>query len=395
MKICSRFRLLIQVAMLAVISMIATTTAQAADSFLPPHIYKEVSFQDIHNLWCEEPIILCSQYGLLKGTSNTEFSPDQPLTYAQITVIAARLQDILDGGDGTIPSPSKGMPWYLPAQHRLAETGSLPEHLKWQLENQPSASCRRNIFVETLTAVLEKTSAVLSSINQVPILPDCEDPAVLSFYQAGILGGTDRWGSFQGTEILNRGQAAAILSRIIIPERRLHISLEHFDLCKDILHLPPNQVFFTVNDKKYTAQQYAVVITAAIACPPIHSEPVPAQIIQDLYPFCYNYIAVETLAEKQNIGLTVEESNDITLKAAARSGYRGLPAVYWVWQERILLLEEKLERYYQKCGVDFHTIREETAGILQNAAIIAPELYALDLAAIHERMKNYPESYWH
>lgn len=160
MKILSHVRLLIQVMILTVISAISATTAQATDSFSFPQIYKEVSFQDIHNLWCEESIILCCQHGLLKGTSNTEFSPDQPLTYAQITVIAARFQDLLHGGEGTIPSASKGMPWYLPAQNKLAQTGSLPEHLKWQLENQPSASCRRNIFVETLAAVLEETSTV-------------------------------------------------------------------------------------------------------------------------------------------------------------------------------------------------------------------------------------------
>nr|WP_325258046.1 S-layer homology domain-containing protein [uncultured Oscillibacter sp.] len=52
-----------------------------------------------------EAIKLCYERGLMNGTSETSFDPQGKLNVAQLVVLAARLYDLQNGGDGTIPDP--------------------------------------------------------------------------------------------------------------------------------------------------------------------------------------------------------------------------------------------------------------------------------------------------
>ena len=74
-----------------------------------------------------------------------------------------------------------------------------------------------DLLAQTLTAA----GVDLPSINPNAAVPDTSDKNMLSFYQAGLLTGTDRYGTFRGNESLNRGQAAAILARLIDPAQRV------------------------------------------------------------------------------------------------------------------------------------------------------------------------------
>lgn len=77
----------------------------------------------------------------------------------------------------------------------------------------------------------------LPAINDVDRVPDNMDPAVLALYNAGILTGSDTYGTFDEDGTLNRGQAAAMLARLVDPSLRQRFTLEPFDLCTDVLGL--------------------------------------------------------------------------------------------------------------------------------------------------------------
>ena len=51
-----------------------------------------------------EAIKLCYERGLMNGTSDTAFNPQGKLNVAQLVVLAARLYDLQNGGDGTVPT---------------------------------------------------------------------------------------------------------------------------------------------------------------------------------------------------------------------------------------------------------------------------------------------------
>lgn len=50
-----------------------------------------------------EAIKLCYERGLMNGTSDTAFSPQGKLNVAQLVVLAARLYNLQNGGNGTVP----------------------------------------------------------------------------------------------------------------------------------------------------------------------------------------------------------------------------------------------------------------------------------------------------
>ena len=50
-----------------------------------------------------EAVKLCYERGLMNGTSDTAFNPQGKLSIAQLVVLAARLYDLQNGGDGTVP----------------------------------------------------------------------------------------------------------------------------------------------------------------------------------------------------------------------------------------------------------------------------------------------------
>lgn len=61
-------------------------------------------FSDVaQDSWCYEAVKLCYEAGLMNGTTDTTFSPQSPLTAAQLTVLAARLYDLRSDGTGVVP----------------------------------------------------------------------------------------------------------------------------------------------------------------------------------------------------------------------------------------------------------------------------------------------------
>lgn len=61
----------------------------------------------------------------------------------------------------------------------------------------------------------------LPAINSISSLPDTDDEEVLRFYNAGILTGMDKFGTFNGDKPLSRKEMAAMLSRIARPSLRM------------------------------------------------------------------------------------------------------------------------------------------------------------------------------
>ena len=333
--------------------------ADETEILIPRIRTDEPGFTDIQDIWCEESVRLCWQTGLMAGTSETTFSPEGKLSTTQLFVIAARLQDLLSGGTGIFREPNAGEKWYEPALEHYAkavETANvtlvptLSESVA-QLAYATDGPAPRRWFVQLLSGALEASGTELPVINEPVKIPDSDEHAVHVFYRAGILNGTDRCGRFRGTSDLTRGQAAAILARIIDPNQRLSFSqkdFEEYDLCRDILQLDPEMVLFTVEGKEYTVLQYAedILSAAYTANHPMHGEPDPEGTLRDIRTFCYFTIAPVTLAESAGIALTETEEANLLSTAREKDGYRGLSSDYWLWKDRVGLLKNKLEKYY-------------------------------------------------
>lgn len=399
----------------ALVLLIVPALAKEPETLVTRIRTDEPSFTDTQGIWCEENIRLCWQIGLLAGTSERTFSPEDELSKAQVIVIAARMQDLLSGGTGAFQEPKDGEAWYAPALRHfdtvLQMAGIKLETplSKWvEFPVSPKdPACRRELVL-LLSAALEASGTKLPAINENVKIPDSADSAVHAFYQEGILNGMDRYGCFKGSNELNRGQAAAILSRILAPNQRLTFSQEdfqEFDLCRDVIQLDPDMALFTVDGTDYTVLQYAneIVTSADSINHPMHSEPDPEGALRNIREFCTFTIAPVTLAESVGVSLTETEEALLLQTAAEKDGYRGLPSNYWAWKDRSELLENKLDAYYAELyGSEWNTeefslsrfLFEEGRRLLESA-VLSPNMDKADLSGIERRKHEFPESVFH
>ena len=398
--------------------------AAEGDDWLVPKIREAPSFTDMAGVWCEDAVQTVFEAGLMRGRADGSFNPSGELTGAHIVTICARLYVLLTGGDGVLPEPAEGQEWYDPAYaslsqalDRMGATGSTPTALHAQtldlLEDIPPADpVHRQTFVSLLVETLQTADVTLPSINQITVVPDFRSPGVLSLYNAGILTGSDQYGSFGGGELLNRGQAAAILARLVDPAQRVTFTPAPFDLCADVLGLEADSQAISIEYDGIAAELSADIVAPALC------EQLERQynrmlvdgpnangldlVLRDTIASLKEDVAISRLAAQLGITVTDEELEETY--GPVVSGYRGMTAAAQQWENTCALLYDKLlDAHIEEYGTDTmgpnpHMIpwgQEVLDGDLsdmtdQMTSLIAPEIQNLDLAAAQARLVNSP-----
>lgn len=252
------------------LSLTAPATAYGKDYLVSQKKTYSTAFTDTQGTWCDDAVRTCYEAGLLEGKSTDRFAPKDSLTYAQITVITARLHELMNGGDGVFPAPAEGAAWYQPAAGYLAGAlanadSSAAEYLLTVLEllaDNSQDPCDRYDFAWFLSAILPEN--ILTPINAITVLPDTEDSDVLRLYNAGILTGSDEYGTFRGMDVLNRGQAAAMLARIIAPGQRVKFTPKALVMSQALLGLAPETEILTVGGQSISAELYTYALVQNI-----------------------------------------------------------------------------------------------------------------------------------
>lgn len=191
---------------------------------------------------------LCYETGLMTGT-DVGFEPNKVLTTAEAVTLAARVGATLRGE--AIRPAQPGEPWWEPyREYRFpyggGEGGSAPA-IRWDF-----------LFMLYQYAY---EFGLLEPINTVTALPDSDDAMVLAYYNAGILTGVDKYGTFAGGKSLTRAEAAAMVSRIVRPELRLSFTPADYSPFT-AAYLTPDTVMF---DTGLTAEEYLITVNNAIA----------------------------------------------------------------------------------------------------------------------------------
>lgn len=206
------------------------------------------AFSDVlADAWYAPYVTFCAQQELLNGTGNGKFSPDTFVNNDEAMVMAARALWQSDGGEGALPAGltpealvellgegQQQLAWpALDDAKRLSElwpydgfcylVRRCPE-LEFELPDylfNTYTATRQTFF-----RLLALAGRDLPEINDVATVPGCRDEAVLHLYRAGVLSGTDGYGSFQGQRHLTRAEAAAALARLTDPALRLKFEPE-------------------------------------------------------------------------------------------------------------------------------------------------------------------------
>lgn len=179
-------------------------------------------FSDVSaSYWATPSIKLCYEYGFMKGTTSKQFSPTGALTVAEAIVMADRLHEIYTTGQSTL---TNGEPWYQTYVDYAIENGIVQAGDFTSYTAKATRGQMAYLFSRALPA------SVLPSINNVQTLPDVTGSTkysqeIFSLYNAGVLTGSDVFGTFKPNDNIIRAEAAAILTRVALPTQRKTVVL--------------------------------------------------------------------------------------------------------------------------------------------------------------------------
>ena len=203
----------------------ALAVEEGLANFQKVHSYTEGQFTDVAaESWCAESVRAAVEYGLMDGVGGGRFAPDGSLTLAQTVVMACRIHSIYLG---EAPDYSGGEPWYQPYLDYALDSGLITRDYS---DGELGQAVTRADFAVIVGAALpDEALPEISSIEEGAI-PDvaAKDPcyeAVYRLYRAGVLTGNDASGTFAPDSGINRGSAAALVSRMVDPSLRRQISL--------------------------------------------------------------------------------------------------------------------------------------------------------------------------
>lgn len=190
-------------------------------AFTPSREY--TGFSDVSNShWSQPYIQRCYELRLMSGTGGDTYSPSGSVSVAQGIMISVRLKDLESGGDGVIDQ--SGSTWYEKAVQTAIAEGLIT---KDQFDSYTRPATRAELAGLLANALPARH---YKAINSVSVLPDVDAATPFSreifrLYNAGILSGSDVYGTFSPDAAITRAEIPAILCRLMEPSTRLTLKL--------------------------------------------------------------------------------------------------------------------------------------------------------------------------
>ena len=207
----------------------ASSQSPGMSNFIKIQTYNEDIFDDILiDKWYYSEVVNANSYGIMKGVGNNKFNPDGTMTIAEAITIASRINSIYNGGTGDIP-PIDPTIWYSGNIFYAENNGIMDQNEYKGQYNEPVTRAQlAHLYYKTIPSI------EFSAINDLISIPDLSEDDIyyndiLSLYKAGVIMGTDSKGSFKPDADITRAEAAAILNRIIDPDKRKTISGESLE----------------------------------------------------------------------------------------------------------------------------------------------------------------------
>ena len=196
--------------------------AEGLSNFKKVNAYASGQFKDVADgEWYTENVKTAYELGLMKG-SGALFNIRGNINLAETLAIACRIRDTYYGGTGTF---EQGSAWYqVYVDYAVANDIIVPgEYAEY---TKPAT---RTQFAKIIAASVPESA--LNSINNVTSIPDVPKSAeyakaVYLLYNAGILTGSDKYGTFNPESNISRSEVSAIVTRVAATSLRKNVELE-------------------------------------------------------------------------------------------------------------------------------------------------------------------------
>ncbi|MCL1859104.1 MAG: S-layer homology domain-containing protein [Oscillospiraceae bacterium] len=194
------------------------STLPFMSNFLKVKTYKPGQFADVKTSdWFSGSIAAVYEYGLMQGNSANTFNPAGYISVAEAVTVAARVHSIYNTGkDNFTQTPV----WYQAYVDYAIENGIINAVMFSDYNKTTTRAEMAYIFSRTLP------EAEFTQQNTVNSLPDVNNStpysaAIFMLYRAGVLTGSGNQSTFNPGSNITRGEAAAIISRVILPSTRM------------------------------------------------------------------------------------------------------------------------------------------------------------------------------
>lgn len=185
--------------------------------------YEPGMFPDIvQDAWYEMYVWASYELGLMKGDADGHFRPDDGVTMAETAALAARIHKIYSGAGADF---QQGEPWY-----RVYVDYGLEHCILSDGDADYNAAAKRSDFAAALSRALpqsalpEINAVADGAIPDVPADAPCA-PEIYLLYRAGVLTGSDQYGSFRPDSEIRRSEVAAIVTRMAYRSMRRTLAL--------------------------------------------------------------------------------------------------------------------------------------------------------------------------
>ncbi|MCR4805650.1 MAG: S-layer homology domain-containing protein [Clostridia bacterium] len=200
-----------------VLSQVSRTSAAGdMDNFTRSYAYEEPFADVAEDAWYAPYVQAAYEYGFVAGKGEGLYDPDGNITLAETLVIASNLHSTFY--DEEIPRAEDG-PWYQTYADYAVETGII-----WpgDYEDYTQTATRAQFAAIMAEALPSYALEELASVRLIPDVPAEEDWAapIYRLYNAGILSGSDEYGTFRPNANIRRSEVAAVALNMAEPERR-------------------------------------------------------------------------------------------------------------------------------------------------------------------------------
>ena len=208
------------------IILIAITASQISVAFAAGQRFTDVE----PGFWAYSFIEQAAEKGYVSGTSSTTFTPNQPVTNAEWMTMITRA--FYTKSVEAAAQYNEGGAWWRPYAETAYIKGILKgttvlgprdsEAAEWDstitadINRYDMAQVRYNVMTTETTKTPDAAAiaAAQQKIGDWASVPANYQQAVAACYAAGLLSGTDSNGTFGGTSVMTRAQAAVVLCRI-------------------------------------------------------------------------------------------------------------------------------------------------------------------------------------
>ena len=181
-------------------------------------------FTDVtDSLWHYPYVCYAVKNGLVNGRSETIYAPDANLSIAEAIKLAACMHQLYNNGSVTLVNDATT--WYKSYLDYATQNDIVTKTY-----NDYNASITRSEFVAIFYAALPVSQYTQKNAVGDNTIPDVKLTAanasqIYTFYRAGILAGSDSYGTFYPNNNIKRSEVAAILTRMFEKDARQSITL--------------------------------------------------------------------------------------------------------------------------------------------------------------------------